>query len=256
MKLGLCYMLFDGEELLEFAIKGIRNQIDHLSVTYQTTSYFGNPSGPDLLPLLERLKSDRLIDELIYFEPNLKIHYKENELKLRNIGLQASRKAGCTHHISSDVDEFYDPNQLEYAKKVIEDYDSSIAPSMTYYKDPTFLVHPCLNIKIPFIHSVDKEYNKDIAFSEFPFYVEKTRKLINCKKYKIFTNDEFVIHHMSYVRKNILKKFQNSESGKSYKIDKFIKNFDSYKLGERVCLLPDYVNRRTIKVENKFGISI
>lgn len=41
-------MVFDGEELLEFAIKSIRNEIDHISVTYQTTSYFGNPADPEL----------------------------------------------------------------------------------------------------------------------------------------------------------------------------------------------------------------
>ena len=40
MKIGACYMVFDGEELLEFSIKSIRNSIDFISVTYQDFSYF------------------------------------------------------------------------------------------------------------------------------------------------------------------------------------------------------------------------
>lgn len=46
-------MVFDGEELLEFAVKSIRNVIDYISVTYQDVSYFGNKADPNLLSYLE-----------------------------------------------------------------------------------------------------------------------------------------------------------------------------------------------------------
>jgi len=253
MKLGICYMVFDGEELLEFAIKSIRGSIEFISVTYQTTSYFGNPASPELLPLLERLKSQGLIDNLIFFEPDLSIHHKQNELRLRNIGLEASRNAGCTHHISADVDEFYKADQLEFAKKVMDegDYDFSVANSMNYYKEPTFLVTPNQNLLVAFIHPVDNEYeiNKD-----FPFKIEITRRFVKYDRYKIFDKDEFTIHHMSYVRKDIRKKFANSDNGQFYKIEKFMQNFNTYKVGGRVCLLPDFLNRKTVLVENTFGI--
>lgn len=252
MKLGICYMIFDGEELLEFAIKSIRNQIDHVSVTYQTTSYFGNPSDPKLPELLHQLKDKKLIDEVIYFEPDLSVHPKVNELKLRNIGLEASRKAGCTHHISADVDEFYKADQLEYVKNVMkDDYDFSIVSLTTYYKDPTYLIVPIQKLIVSFIHPVDNEYNIN---SEFPFLMESTRKLKKCQKYKVFDINEFTIHHMSYVRKDIRKKFNNSDNGRFYKIERFISNFDKYKLGDRVCLLPDFINRKTILVDNIFNI--
>lgn len=255
MKLGICYMVFDGEELLEFAATSIRNQIDHISATYQTTSYFGNPSSPELQVTMERLKTMGLIDELIFFEPDLTLPPKENELKLRNIGLEASRKAGCTHHISADVDEFYKADQLEYAKKVMEgDYEFSMAPLSTYYKEPTYLVWPEQKLAVSFIHPVTNEYTKDIMQPEFPFRIEITRRLRDRQKYKLFTREECVIHHMSYVRKDIRKKFKNSENGRFYKLERFYGTFDNYKLGERVCLLPEYLNRKTIQVENTFGI--
>jgi hypothetical protein len=257
MKLGICYMVFDGEELLEFAARAVRSQVDHISVTYQTTSYFGNPSGPELLPLLEGLKSNGLIDELIFFEPDLSIHHKDNELKLRNIGLQASRNAGCTHHISLDVDEFFLANELENAKKIMDegDYDFSIIPILFYYKKPTYLVTPPQKLIVSFIHPVDNEYTRSIDYPTFPFHMETTRRLKNHQKYKIFTTDEIVMHHMSHVRKDIRKKYQNSDNAQFYKLKEFYNTYDNYKLGGRVCLLPDYLNRKTIEVENIFGVT-
>lgn len=252
MKLGICYMVFDGEELLEFAAASSRKQIDHISVTYQATSYFGNPAGSDLISTLEKLKASKLVDELIYFEPDLSLPPKENELKLRNIGLDASRRAGCTHHISADVDEFYRADQLAYVKEVMKgDYDVAIVPQEIYYKDPTFRVTPNQKMVITLIHPVDNEYDKDI---QFPFPIETTRRLSRHEKIRVFSMDEFTVHHMSYVRKDIRKKFKNSDNARFYKIEKFVANFENYQPGGRVCLLPDYLNRKTIQVENTFGI--
>ena len=62
MKLGVSYNIFDGEELLEGSIKQIRQHVDHISVVYQVVSNFGNPCNPELVPLLERLKSEGLVD--------------------------------------------------------------------------------------------------------------------------------------------------------------------------------------------------
>ena len=87
-------MVFDGEELLEFAVKSIRNVIDYISVTYQDVSYFGNKADPNLLPYLENLKKEGLIDEILFYKTDLSIHHKQNELNLRNLGLEESKKAG------------------------------------------------------------------------------------------------------------------------------------------------------------------
>lgn len=246
-------MVFDGEELLEFAARSIRNQVDHISVTYQTTSYFGNKADSSLLATLQRAKTANLIDELVHYEPDLSLHHKENELRLRNLGLELSRKAGCTHHISADVDEFYKAEELEYAKNVMEnDHDMSVATLLTYYKDPTFLVYPIQKLLVSFIHPVTNEYNRDIHYPTFP--METTRRLVNHTSPRLFAKEEFIIHHMSYVRRDIHKKFQNSDNARFYKLEKFMKVFNNYKLGDRVCLLPDYINRKTVQVENTFGI--
>lgn len=249
-------MVFDGEELLEFAIKNIRKNVDFISATYQNVSYFGNPADPNLKLTLDRLKAEGLIDELIHYETDLTKHHKWNELKLRNIGLEASRKAGCTHHISADVDEFYNPIQLDYAKNNIGDCNYSVAYLATYYKDPGFLVYPDQNLLVSFIHPVSNEYDSDVMYPTFPFHMETTRRFRNYEKPKLFTKEEMVIHHMSYVRKDIRKKFRNSDNARFYKIEKFVKAFEEYEVGGRVCLLPDYMNRKTKLVDNQFGIQI
>lgn len=243
-------MVFDGEELLEFSIKAIRKNVDFISATYQTLSYFGNQNDVDIKTFMEKLQKQGLIDQLIYFEPDLSVPQKLNELRLRNIGLEASRQAGCTHHASLDVDEFYEGESIEYAKKALDGYDCSLVPYELYYKSPTFLVVPRQKVLSSFIHPVDNEYDME---ANFPYRIEPTRKLKRFEKCKLF-DDNVLMHHMSYVRKNMLKKFQNSSNGRCYQLNKFLKIYDTYKVGERVCLLPDYKNRKTVLVENKFNI--
>ena len=249
MKLGINYLVFSGEELLEYTISSIRKSVDFVSVTYQTTSYYGDSANP--LPTLLQLQESKLIDKIFHFEPNLSLHPKHNELESRNIGLKLSRDVGCSHHISADVDELYEPAQLEYVKEAIKDHDSSIAYCNIYYKSPTFLVYPDQNMPISFIHPVSNNYNKDVK--TFPALIERTRQLVNHFNCRIFTKNEITIHHMSYVRKDIAKKLKNTSNSKFYK---FTENFDKYRVGDRVCLPPDFMNRRTILVENKFGIKL
>lgn len=250
MKLGICYMVFDGEELLEFAIKSIRNEVDYVSVTYQSISYHGNLPNPLLLQTLYRLKSLSLIDELVHYETDLSLTPKENELKLRNLGLETSRRAGCTHHISSDVDELYQPEQLRYAKENM-DGDFCMAPCEIYYKEPTYLVVPPSDLLITFIHPINNIYQCNLAF---PFKVEITRRLQNYIKYKVFNKNEITIHHMSYVRKDMKAKFANSCNKDSYNVNRFINQLETHQLGDKVYLLPDYLTRRTKLVPNTFGI--
>lgn len=254
MKLGVSYQVFDGEELLEFAVKSIRLEADHITVVYQTTSYFGNPSDPELPNIVNQIKSLGLIDELIHYEPNLSLHHKQNELIIRNLGLEASRKAGCTHHISADVDEMVIPEQLAYTKKEMEkdNYDFSVATYAIYYKDPTWLVTPSQNLQTTFIHPVDNEYTMR---DDFVFPIEYTRKFIRQEKYRVFSPEEILIHHMCYVRKDIYKKYKNSDNGRFHRKN-FYKTYENYQLGGLIALLPDFLNRRTTKVENIFGINL
>ena len=70
----------------------------------------------------------------------------------------------------------------------------------------------------------------------------------------IHKREEFTIHHMSYVRRNIRKKLENSMTGKFYNIDKFVEDFNKYMLGEKLFVAPDFLTRRTVLCEDIFDI--
>lgn len=256
MKLGICYMVFDGEELLEPAIKSIRKEVDYVSVTYQSISYWGNLASSELEPYLITLKEKGLIDNLIHYKTDLSLTPKQNELILRNIGRESSEKAGCTHHISADVDEFYLEKELQTAKKITEDnnYDFVSAYMHSYYKNPCWRIYPDQKLYLTFIHKIENKYI--YRNPEFPYSGELTRNLSICNKYKILDKKDIMIHHMSFVRKDIRKKYMNNDNKNHIKLEEFYEKYDKYKLGERLNLLPDYINRKTILVENIFDINI
>jgi len=159
MKLGISYPAFNGIELLEYALRAIRSEVDFVSVIYQDISFFGNSAQEDLLDILNRLADDRLIDMLICYEQDFNVGNKENETRIRNLGVDLSREIGCTHHISADVDEFYLPEQLRYVKDNIHGYDCSLVRLTNYYKHPCWQIKPEQNQQVTFIHPVDNYYD-------------------------------------------------------------------------------------------------
>ncbi len=179
--------------------------------------------------------------------------YKHNEQIVRNLGVDLSIKHGCTHHISSDVDEMYDPDQLQYAKNEMKDHDSSIVCVENYFKHPTYLITPNQGHVVSLIHPVSSRYDMK---KPFPRSIEMTRKTHPNEKCRVFTKDEFVIHHMSFIRRDIREKMYNSPSWPMYNQKSFLADFDKYKLGERIQVAPDFKFRKTTYAPNKFGIDL
>lgn len=252
MKLGISYMVFDGEELLEYAIRSIRKSVDYVSVIYQKISYFGNISSPDQQSVLDSIKQKGLIDDLILYESNLDLHYKQNELNIRNFGLDKSIENKCTHHISADVDEFYLPDQLNYAKKIMDsDYDCSLAYMKNYYKRPDYVIYPDQGHHSSFIHPVSNRYSMTSGYPHGIEYTRRHERFANCK---LFTKEEMTIHHMTFVRKNIRLKLRNSSNGLFCNVGRICSEFDKYQLGEPLRVPPDLKPRTTILGENLFNI--
>lgn len=259
MRLGISYNLFDGEELLESSIKSIRNEVDYVSVVYQTISNFGQKCDEGLVPLLERLKSEGLINELFEYNPKINKGGHFNEITKRNIGLSLSEGVKCTHHMAMDSDEFYTIEQFQYLKKVMEegDYDSSACQMTTYYKEPIYRLEPKEEYYVSLLFKI-KQGREYIMGHPFPVLVDPTRRMEsgNCK---IFTRDEIEMHHMSYVRENIEKKVRNSSAKVNFEswIPEFLNYFNNWKEGDD-ALMPGLPPRKydLIKVGNNFNINI
>ena len=229
MKIGISYNLFDGEELLESSIKSIRDNVEYISVVYQTMSNFGNSCNEGLVPLLESLKEKGLIDELYLYKPNLNGGGHFNEITKRNIGLFLSERNGCTYHMAMDSDEFYTSEQFTNMKSIIQEgkYDSSACQMTTYYKEPIYRLDPKEDYYVSLLFKIKSGRRYEIN-CPFPVLVDPTRR-VEFGKCKVFTREEIEMHHMSYVRKNIKTKLTNSSASPNFKnIDRIVNYYNSW----------------------------
>lgn len=237
MRLGISYNLFDGEELLEGSIKQIRKQVDYVSVVYQTVSNFGNPCNTNLVPLLERLKSEGLVDELFEYTPKINKGGHSNEIQKRNIGLALSQGAGCTHHMSMDSDEYYLVPEFESIKKIIEegDYDSSFCQMQTYYKSWEFSLNPPEEYYVSLIFKI-KPDSSYVLGAPAPVLVDPTRRMSPSNKPLILTREQIQMHHGSYIRDNIRTKLTNSSASGNFNkdIDRITNHYNNWKYPDKV----------------------
>jgi hypothetical protein len=212
MKLGVSYNLFDGEELLEKSILSIRENVDYISVVFQMVSNLGDICNPEIKNQLIELKSKGLINDFYLYIPTLHNSPHYNEITKRNIGLELSKLNNCTHHISMDTDEFYLDKEFKFLKEemITNDYDSSCCQMQTYYKEPIYQIFPPEEYYVSLIFKIREGIQFEYATS-FPTLVDPTRRMFpdNCR---IFSREEIQMHHFSYVRNDIRKKFNNSSS--------------------------------------------
>jgi hypothetical protein len=237
MRLGVSYNLFDGEELLEGSIKQIRQHVDYVSVVYQTTSNFGNACNPELLPLLERLKSEGLVDELFEYSPKINKGGHSNEIQKRNIGLALSQGAGCTHHMSMDSDEYYIPSEFENLKKIIEegDYDSSYCQMQTYYKSWEYSLDPPEEYYVSLIFKIKLDSNYIMGYPT-PVLVDPTRRMAPSDKPLVLKREQIQMHHGSYIRDNIRTKLTNSSASVNFTndIDRIVSHYNNWSYPNQV----------------------
>lgn len=249
MKLGISYNLFDGEELLESSIKSVRSSADHINVIYQKISNWGEPCSENLEDLLNDLVKKKLIDKIYCYSPK-KTSAGKNELHKRNIGLNIAKSRFCSHFLTMDCDEFYHQNQFDEAKKFIiaNKIEASSCKFINYIKQPIWQIQADPQMYVPFITKINL-FTKLSRKSYFPVLVDPTRKMNGEKKYKFFEATDLRMEHMSMVRKNLLKKYNNSSS-KKYLDPEFITQVLDYQYPNK------FFGSDVLEVENVFNIKI
>lgn len=229
--LAAIYNVWDDDHL-EASIKHIRPHVDEIIIVYQDISNKGEEYSPSLPEA----------DKIIKYEPDLSKKPAWNETRKRQIGLEA---ANSTHFLMMDCDEFY--QDFEKWKIEAMKYDSSACKLFTYYKYPTHQLDPPEEYFVPFIHR--KTPCKKMG-GLYPVFADPTRTVNPVGRFlKI---EERIMHHMSFIRKDIGKKFRNSSSVGAYSNwQKHVKTFADYeKTGEMVLF-----GKRGIKiVDNQFLI--
>lgn len=289
MKLGCCYQIFDGQELLEASISSVRNQVDYICVVYQIVSNFGERCADDLVSILKSLEQRGLVDELVLYTP--KIFGREeriplisvratgvdlqtdsiesignqffNEISKRELGRRLCERNECTHFMSLDADEFFEEKQLAFAKKKMwtNDWEGALCLMQYYYKDPTIRLVPADNLNhVSCIFKIAHHLPFRLA-APYPFVVDPTRRLENLRRLHVFPREELEMHHFSFVRRDIRTKLRNVSNRNSYdgtaEIRRFVAAFQNWKHGDPLVHPHPYFRKHfkgSERVGDPFGI--
>ena len=210
---GVSYSVFDGEELLEYSLRSIREATDYINVVYQTKSWYGEPCADDLLDVLHQCQAAGLIDELIEFVPDLSKTPRTLELEKRSLGLQHAIRAGCTYFMTLDCDELFIPSELVAAKEFIVEHGitTSYIVEVKYSYTPR---HRQLDHGgcIAFFSAIDRDSVLGRNDWQAPYFVDSTRKIsppAYAARYHVL-GKMIRVHHMELVRKDLQRKTKNS----------------------------------------------
>jgi len=220
MKLAAIYNVFDGEELLEYSIKSIKNCVDYIIIVYQTQSNFG-ALNHNIESTIIDLKERDLIDEYVYYKTPPRSP-QINELTKRNKGLERAKKIGCTHFITIDCDEFYFEDEFNKSKNFIKenDIDTSVCWIQNYHKVPEYkIVGSCEPFKVPFINKIYPHTQLTLGGGYFTTQIDPTRQVNTFNKNHFFNKEEIMMHHYTTIRKDIRKKYESWTCRLNYKND-------------------------------------
>jgi hypothetical protein len=201
----------DTKELLPFCIRNIAKVVNKVIVVYSTTSNKGNKDDS-----IQELVFSDLTCQWVNVEPDLSKSSHQNETDKRNYGLEISKMQGFTHFIIMDADEFYLPEEFQRAKNLVEEkgLNGIVCPLKVYIKDPTLCCDD--HTLVPAIQRLKPETQVG-SFKKYPFtvdseghvHIDPTRRVNHYDKVEM---SDMFMHHMSYVRKNVDLKIDNSSA--------------------------------------------
>lgn len=227
-KLGLGIVAFEGCEHLKNIITTIKDSVDYVVVSMQHKSYHGVDLDPKDMKEVEMCKNVGLIDETIWYEPDLS--YLETEfdpqapryleLEKRNLLLDHLESKGCSHALILDGDEFFNKDEFEFAKGVIDNDEEiyiSYCPYLSYYKDYIHIVDKQPLPYQPFISEIKYRYKFAADLCAPCDYTRRYDHLGNIPY--LFVKQELCCHNLSWIRDNIENKIDSWSSKSHYSDD-------------------------------------
>ena len=247
MKIIAAYNLFNGLEIFQKSVEYTKPFFDEVVFFYQTISYRGNKDTRVLQAM------DKFPDvNRVQFYPDMKLKPKQNELIKQNQMLEYCKNQGADYMLLIDADHIYEPKKIVGAINKALKYDVSFTRMLTYYKHSTWQLDTMEDYYMPFLIKLypHTEFVKNPPF--FPVKVDPTLKVNTFLNNYVFLPNEFLFHHYSLVRNDIIEKFSNSPSRSLNQwketgyIDEFL-NYDieknpgvGYFGGRKIKIVPDY----------------
>lgn len=220
------YNVFDGEELLEGSINQVKGWCDYVIAFYQTVSNQGNIYHGGAKEC-KRLSDLGLIDLSIKFDPNLSKPAMVNERNKRNEGVRMARSLGATHFINLDCDEYWEEMpEIDCAHKM-----------WTYFKKPYYRYDTPESYYVPGIITLTDRMR--LGNWDCGFHCDPTRKPNHKLK-----EGKAMMHHFSYVRKDMDRKIQNSTAKDNIlsRQKDLIKDLENVRDGYRMSFIQKIIN--------------
>jgi len=199
MELGVGFNVFSGAELLKPALLNVRQFAKCVAVMYTTLSVAGTPAPSYLIPLLNDLKNQGLIDILIECPNEIQTDHilaRDALIPKYEAGRKACIERGCTHYHQRDCDEFY--NVDDFANLLKFDSDLLVSHIWSYVKSPTYRLKQREHFFVPTIQKIEFGFAPNAA--RLDFEISPERIPIGVKNYSLV--DSVYLHHMVGVRYN------------------------------------------------------
>lgn len=261
---GLSIVAFEATEHLYNIILELRDVVDYVSIGLQRKSYHGDPIDPvDLNEIFRLRDEDHLVDNIVEIELDSNKEPRVQETDKRNLLIQDAEDHGCSHIIVIDSDEYYIKKNFLKALKEIDDndYEMTYCQYVNYYHDyKHYLVYPFpQGMYVPFVSKT--KYRHSFECQDFPYPSDPTRRYVrpfNGEKqmmrdgklcvnekqepimvknytvdYHIFDWNTINMHHLSCLRADIRKKFNDWSSKTCFEnyndlIDKAVDDYEYF----------------------------
>lgn len=203
MRLCGIWIVWDDFDLLEYSIASIMDQLNGIIIVASERSTTG-----EISPI-----PDEWRDRVVVCEPQAGLSQRDNERAKRNFGLNQAKKAGFTHFLMLDSDEFYEPQAIAEGKEEFNNPDlrGLVCGSKIYLRSPELCIDDYT--RVPFIHKLtaDLEFKKNY---EYPYSCGYLGILIDPTRTLNITEgvgfSKTIMHHMTLVRRDVRKKIRNS----------------------------------------------
>lgn len=261
-KLGVTYNVFNGEELLECSIKSIREQVDYVNIVWREySSWTLEKANEKLEPLLDRLKKEGLVDNIIKFtfDKEKDKNYWQLRCKKQNLGIKDLKRNGCTHFMMMDADEFYNGDELKKAKQFIYDYNITHSACAVYDYRPlsVYRMRDVRDYSVGLIFKMTA-LSRVVArgkINNSPCNIDPHRTIPFIPfLHKFYYLNLVSMHHMTGVRKDYSIKMRNTLSNHSEGGKQAIKEYTELQARMEKMTEEEILSLGYIKVEDQFNI--
>ena len=220
---------FEGIEHIKNITYEIRELVDTIVICLQKESYHGEPIHQEDVDLANQLLEYGYVDDSLWFKAT-DLHTEEGnagprwiETDKRNFILDyLENTVKCSHSLVIDSDEFYDKEDFEYAKNLLDKDESarvSYCQYINYYRDYSHvLVWPFLAY-VPFI--TESSFRFHFENGTFTLPSDPTRRYVTDSSVtpKVLAFDIIKMHHLSWIRIDIEKKLHNWSAKRYFQKD-------------------------------------